>query len=299
MTEHGERDLATVFVGILEDGEPVEFVESVQPPIPMHEKWVLIISTLRGCPVRCPMCDAGRTYAGRLSREEMLDQIDHLVERRFPDRCVPAKKFKIQFARMGDPAFNPEVLDVLRELPDRYRAPGLMPSISTIAPAECEGFLEEIGRIKDDLYSGGSFQMQFSIHSTSTEARAKLIPCRTMTMQGISRWGQDHYREGDRKISLNFAAVKGFPIDPEVVADTFPTESFMIKLTPVNPTLSSVKNSLTGIIDPSRPDTADELVEGFTELGFDTVLSIGETRENRIGSNCGMYVGSAAGYYTV
>jgi len=291
----GDPDLAMVYIARLDDGELVEFVESVQPPLPREEKWVLIVSTLRGCPVRCPICDAGTSYRGMLSAEEILWQIDRMVTGRFPDRCVPVPKFKVQFARMGDPAFNPAVLEVLGELPFLYDAPGLLPSISTIAPVGCGEFLEELLAVKDDLYSGGRFQMQFSIHSTCMDARRKLVPCRTLDFTEMAEWGVRFHRKGDRKVSLNFAAVRGFPVDPGVLAETFSPEHFMIKLTPVNPTRSSSENGLVGVIDPDRPGTAEGLVNSFEAEGFDVVLSIGETRENQIGSNCGMYAGAASG----
>jgi 23S rRNA (adenine2503-C2)-methyltransferase len=291
----GDPDLATVYIARLDDGELVEFVESVQPPLPREEKWVLIVSTLRGCPVRCPICDAGTSYRGMLSAEEILWQIDRMVADRYPERCVPVPKFKIQFARMGDPAFNPAVLEVLRELPFLYDAPGLLPSISTIAPSGCGEFLEKLISVKDDLYSGGRFQMQFSIHSTSAEARRRLVPCRTLNLSEMAEWGSRFRRRDDRKIALNFAAVRGFPVDPGAVAGHFSPEHFMIKLTPVNPTRASSANGLVGVIDPDRPGTAEGLVRSFEAEGFDVVLSIGETRENQIGSNCGMYVGAASG----
>ena len=290
--KRGNPQLATVYMATLSDGHGIEFVESVQPPIPREEKWVLIVSTLRGCPVNCPICDAGMSYAGRLTAGEILQQIDHMVTSRYPDRVVPVPKFKIQFARMGDPAFNPAVLEVLRTLPSIYRAPGLLPSLSTIAPEGCRDFLEELLLIKEELYSGGKFQMQFSIHSSSAEARSRLVPCPTLSFDRISEWGRRWHRKGDRKISLNFAAVEGYPLDPAVIAAAFPPSCFMIKLTPVNPTASTERNRLRGVIDPDRPGTARELVEGFRSAGFDTLLSIGDTRENQIGSNCGMYVGA-------
>ena len=70
---------------------------------------------------------------------------------------------------MGEPAFNPAVLELLRELPSRYQAPGLMPSLSTIAPGGVDGFFEALLEIKNELYPGGKFQFQFSLH-TSDEA---------------------------------------------------------------------------------------------------------------------------------
>src|SRR3990167_5894736 len=97
----GNDQLATVFVGQI-NHRNFEFAESFQPPLSSKEKWVLIVSCLYGCPVKCLMCDAGKFYNGRLSKEEILEQIDYLISKRFPSRVVPVKKFKIQFTRMGD-----------------------------------------------------------------------------------------------------------------------------------------------------------------------------------------------------
>lgn len=289
--QRGESNLATVYIAELSGGELIEFVESVQPPIPQSEKWVLIVSTLKGCPVNCPICDAGTSYAGKLSFGEIIGQIDSLVRKRYSDGKVPVSKFKIQFARMGDPVFNPAVLDVLRELPFLYDAPGLLPSISTIAPRGCDGFWDKLTDVKNRLYPGGRFQMQFSIHTSSEDARRYLVPCNTWGFAEMSEWGEEFFSSGDRKISLNFAAVKGYPVEPAVIADHFSPDYFMIKLTPVNPTHSSRNHGLEGVIDPDNPETAEEFLNGFRNAGFDTILSIGETRENQIGSNCGMYVG--------
>lgn len=110
----------------------------------------------------------------------------------------------------------------------------------------------------------------------------------------MSDWGNEFYSSGDRKIALNFAPVEGFPVEPSVIADIFSPEHFMIKLTPVNPTRSSRRKEMSGTIDPDDPGSADYLVSEFRSTGFDTILSIGETRENQIGSNCGMYVGQVS-----
>ncbi len=287
----GDTDLATVYIAQLDDGAMIEFVESVQPPIPRTDKWVLIVSTLRGCPVNCSICDAGIRYAGKLSSDEMFQQIDYLVNKYYPDGIIPVPKFKIQFARMGDPAFNPAVLTVLQELPGRYDAPGLLPSISTIAPHDTDDFFAELIDIKNEFYSNGRFQMQFSLHTTSPKARRELVPAETWSFEQMSRWGECFFEPEDRKISLNFAPVKGYPLDTKVISDSFSPEYFMIKLTPVNPTRSSEQKSIEGVIDPDNPKSADVLVNAFREAGFETLLSIGETRENQIGSNCGMYVG--------
>jgi len=288
--ELGSPDLATVFVASLDDRELVEFVESVQPPVPMDEKLVFIVSTLRGCPVGCPICDAGVRYGGKLTADEIIGQIDYLVTRRFPDRVVPVPKLKIQFARMGDPAFNPAVIAVLQRLPGLYDAPGLMPCVSTIAPKGTEAFFEGLSRVKDEFYGGGRFQMQFSLHTTCESARNTLVPVSTWTFRKMSEWGEEFFTAGDRKIALNFAPVEGYPLDAGVVSSLFSPDIFLVKLTPVNPTRSATRLGIRGIIDPLLPDKSAGIVSSFRSEGFETILSIGELRENRIGSNCGMFV---------
>src|SRR3972149_3149112 len=158
----GNAQIAMVYIADFGQGRAVEFVEAIQPPLPREKKWVLMVSTLFGCPVKCRMCDAGGTYHGKLTGEDIFAQIDYLVQKRYPGGFIPVEKFKIQFARMGEPSFNPAVLEVLTELPNRYRAAGLIPSLSTIGPSGVDGFFDRLLEIKDSLYSKGQFQFQFS-----------------------------------------------------------------------------------------------------------------------------------------
>ena len=102
----GTPDVAEVFMADMGDGRMIEFVEALQPPFSRDERWILMISTLYGCPVKCQICDAGGSYRGKPTAEEILRQIDHMVYRWYPDGHVPSGKFKIQFARMGEPALN-------------------------------------------------------------------------------------------------------------------------------------------------------------------------------------------------
>ena len=52
VAEQGRDELAKGFVAKMRNSDEhlVEFVESVQPPVPRDQKWVLIVSTLFGCP---------------------------------------------------------------------------------------------------------------------------------------------------------------------------------------------------------------------------------------------------------
>jgi 23S rRNA (adenine2503-C2)-methyltransferase len=285
----GREDVAVAYVAETSGGRLVEFTEAVQPPIPRDEKWVLIVSSLYGCPVRCAICDAGGSYRGRMTAAEILEQIDFLVDRRYPDRRIPSAKFKIQFARVGEPSLNPAVLDVLNELPRRYDAPGLMPSVSSVAPAGCGPFFEQLKKIKDRLYAGGRFQLQFSIHTTDEAMRDRLIPAPKWGLDRIAQCGAAFRSEGDRKVTLNFALARGTPIDPDVMLRWFDPEDFIVKITPVNPTHRAVRNGIVSHVDPGREEAARE-IERLRSAGYDVLLSIGELEENRIGSNCGQYI---------
>jgi 23S rRNA (adenine2503-C2)-methyltransferase len=284
----GREDLAIVYLAETSSGNAIEFVEALQPPLPREKKWVLIVSTLFGCPVKCTICDAGYYYHGKLSKEEMFSQIDYLVSMRYPDQRIDVEKFKIQFARMGDPSFNPEVLDVLEQLPLRYRAPGLTPCLSTIAPKGTRTFFERLLQIKKRLYKN-RFQLQFSIHTTDDSLRNRMMPVPKWTLNDIARYGERFFDAG-RKIALNFALEKDAIVDSSVLAEYFDPARFIIKITPLNPTYRAVQNKHNSYIDPCQPRQALEPVEHLREAGFEVILSIGEVDENRLGSNCGQLV---------
>ena len=286
----GTEQVALVYIGEMANGKLVEFVESVHPPIPRAKKWVLLISTLFGCPVGCAMCDAGGYYQGKLAKDEILAQIDFLVHRRFPTGNIPCEQFKIQFARMGEPALNDSVLEVLEELPQRYHAPGLIPSISTIAPAGCERFFEGLLAIQRAHYTGGHFQLQFSIHTTDTARRELMIPVKKWGFAEIAAYGERFHARGERKITLNFALAQDMPLDPVVLLAHFNPDIFLIKITPLNPTYKASESGLTSYIQPRAAEDDYPVFHALRQAGYQVLLSIGALEENLIGSNCGQYI---------
>jgi len=283
----GSDEIARVYIAEAEGGRHVEFVESVEPPLPREKKWVLIVSTLFGCPGGCRFCDAGGSYEGKLTAEEILFQIDHMIDRRYPDRCVPAEKFKVQLARMGEPALNDAVLDVLRILPSRYDAPGLMPALSTIAPAGRDAFFDDLLEITREIYRG-RFQLQFSLHTTDAQKRDWLLPPKKWDLRRIAEYGERFLVDGGRKITLNFALAEGMPLDAAVLFRHFDPSKFLVKLTPVNPTCEADRSGVTSSI---RNGVEPESVTGpLRETGYEVIFSVGELEENHIGSNCGQFI---------
>ncbi|MCD4656792.1 MAG: radical SAM protein [Planctomycetes bacterium] len=287
-----KNNLASVYIAELEKDKFVEFVESVQPPLTIDEKWVLIVSVLFGCPVRCKMCDAGGDYKGKLSVEQLMEQIKFLISRKFEDFRVPSKKFKIQFARLGEPALNPAVLEILEKLPNEIDAPGLIPCISTIAPLGSENFFSQLKLIKDKYYDKGRFQLQFSIHSTDEKIRDEIIPVKKLSFMEIAEISRGFRKQGDRKVTLNFALAKEYPLNPDILLENFSVDDFLIKITPLNPTYTVQKNNLESYISTEKITIDDEypIINELKSAGYEVILSIGELDENQIGSNCGQYI---------
>lgn len=280
----GKDDLATVFIAKDDKGRIVEFAQSLTPPFTREEKWVFLISSSYGCPVKCKFCDAGTYYCGNLSVDEILFEIDFLLNY-YKAETFMCNKLKIQFARVGEPSFNPNVLKVLDMLSDRIQNHKLYPSISTVAPKSQMSFFEELKKIKKAKYPY-TFQLQFSIHSTDEDFRYGLMPVEKLTLLEISKYGEKFYDKDGRKITLNFVYNPSFPIELDIILNTFDPEKFLIKITPVNPTVKSIENSI--LADFKYED--DVWFKKLEKKGFEVLISIGELEENKIGSNCGQYI---------
>jgi 23S rRNA (adenine2503-C2)-methyltransferase len=285
----GKDDLARVYIARSKTGQYIEFVESLQPPWPREKKWVLIVSCLYGCPFSCRFCDAGGEYHGRLNQEEIEFQIDYLVKKRFPDGIIPSEKFKLQFARMGEPALNTAVLDAIAALPSRLQAPGLLISLSTIAPAGCQDFFQRLLEVKN-AFRAGTFQFQFSLHTSDEKKRRQLIPTQTWSFSTMADYGRRFFRPGDRKITLNFALAQGFPLEADKLLAYFDPAIFLIKITPVNPTVRALANDLHSVFDTDRRD--EDMISELHQTGYEVLVSLGECEENAIGSNCGQFIRS-------
>ncbi|HSG27424.1 MAG TPA: hypothetical protein VLA34_03015, partial [Candidatus Krumholzibacterium sp.] len=126
------------------------------------------------------------------------------------------------------------------------------------------------------------------IHTTDPAKRDWLMPAKKWDLGQIAAYGDRFYREGGRKVTLNFALAEGMPVDPVVLLDHFSPDRFFIKITPVNPTCAAGESGIASHIVPGTGRYA--VVDALGNAGYEVLLSIGELEENHIGSNCGQYV---------
>ena len=148
-----------------------------------------------------------------------------------------------------------------------------------------ELWFEALLALKNECYAG-RFQLQFSLNTSDEASRGALIPVRLLPFAWINAYAARFHRPGERKVALNFALAAGLPVDPEVLAAQFDPAHCLLKLTPLNPTEEGRRYGLGSL---SRREIAT-LAEGLVAQGFEVVLSLGDTREDAIGSNCGQSV---------
>ena len=276
-------------VGILrfrgDDRFMVETVDGLAPPLPRQAKWIVNISTQAGCPVGCPFCDAGTVFLGNLTAEEMLAQVCWAVARH-PGVAPQCKKLKVHFARMGEPSLNDAVLDAILALPRVADSKGLWACVATVAPAGRERWFERLISVKEEAFRG-RFQLQFSVQSTDAKTRQRLIPVRHWDLPKIAEYGRMFAGPKDRKVVLNFALAREVPFEPSVIVELFDPEAFAVKLTPLNPTARGRRSGFATVLRGRDEEKVWDAVGILRRAGFDVVVSIGDEREDLVGSNCG------------
>lgn len=273
----------------------VEFVDTVEPGVDKREKWVLMISTQFGCPVGCRMCDAGAMgFHGNLSAEQMLAQVRKVTADNPGLDPASHPKFKIHFARMGEPSLNPAVLEALERLPEEMPWPGLMPSLSTVAPAnpEAEAFMARLAEVKTRHYPGGNFQLQISVHATEAGLRSRIVPVPVWSLERIAAYGRTFVRPGDRKITLNFALSQGEKLGAEKIKAVFDPALFLVKVTPVNPTYTAGANGASYVWN-NPPDGLAGDAAALEAAGFKVILSPSAPEEIAAETSCGQLWASA------
>ncbi|MDD5657715.1 MAG: isochorismatase family protein [Elusimicrobia bacterium] len=284
-------DLAALYLAELE-GEPrrrVEFVDTREPGVPKSEKWVMMISTQAGCAVGCRMCDAGAAgFQGSLSVEEMLGQVRWIAGRSPGLDWRRHPKLKIHFARMGEPALNPAVPEALAVLAREAANPGLIASVSTVAPKSpaVAPWFERLLAVKDEFYPGGRFQLQFSLHAVDEARRGRIVPIKKWSLAEVAAYGRHFVKPGDRRITLNFAPGPGEPLEADAIAGIFDPGHFLVKVTPINPTLAADRSGATFAWNEAPPHIA-AAAEALRRKGFQVILSPSAEAEISSETSCG------------
>lgn len=270
-------------MGLERDIEKVEHTKL----LPLEEKWVITISTQYGCSMGCSFCDVPKVGKGiNASFNDLTRQV--LTGITLHPEVVSSKHLNVHFARMGEPTWNPAVLDAAKWMKDHIDPEYTChPVVSTMMPRHNEWlktFIHTWMRIKNRLYRGNA-GLQISINSTSQLERERMFNGNACSLDEIARI-MDGIIPVGRKITLNFA-VADYEIDPDVLKKHFNPSDYIIKLTPMHKTARAIENDIKTKGDYTTMVPYKKIEESLIAAGYDVLVFIASVEEDLGRITCG------------
>jgi len=249
--------------------------------MPLSEKWVITISTQYGCSMDCKFCDVPKVGKGlNATYYDMLNQIKCGLN--LHPEITGTKRLNIHFARMGEPTFNGNVLDVAaclhRNIYDVWQNSGTVhPVVSTMLPKNNTHLLKFLhiwcSDIKNKLYRGDA-GLQFSINSTSNEQREQMFSGNSLSLEEISEIGKLLPTPKGRKYALNFALADNYEVDAIKLSKLFNPDKFMCKITPIHKTATSDENGIVTNLGYTQFTPYQIPERNLKNAGFDVIVFI-------------------------
>ena len=255
--------------------------------LPLEKKWVITISTQYGSSMGCNFCDVPKVGSGvNATFNDLTGQI--LEGIRLHPEVTYTERLNVHFARMGEPTWNPHVLDSAKWLKEHidpeYR---VHPVVSTMMPKRNEWlktFIHTWMRIKNRLYQGNA-GLQLSINSTSEDERRIMFNNNACSLIQIHDIMQGIIPSG-RKITLNFA-LAGYEIDAEYLAELFPPEHYICKITPMHETIACKDNNLHTAEGYVKFKPYKQVEENLKNAGYDVIVFVPSKEEDKSKITCG------------
>jgi 23S rRNA (adenine2503-C2)-methyltransferase len=189
---------------------------------------------------------------------------------------------------MGEPTWNPNVLDATRWAKDHLDSEyTIHPVVSTMMPRNNEWlktYIHSWMRIKNRLLHGNA-GLQLSINSTSEEERRIMFNNNASTFPEIAKIMEGIIPNG-RKITLNFA-IADYEINPSVLLNYFNPDDYLIKLTPMHKTAMAISNEIKTKGDYTTYYPYKEHEDQLKNAGYDVLVFIASDEEDLGRITCG------------
>lgn len=199
------------------------------------ERWMIGVSCMSGCPVRCKFCATGQMKGFRnLTWQEIVSQVEFIITKN-DINPLDSKEFKINYTRMGEPFLN---IDNVKKAIEKITQfwPNTHHYISTIGVKD-----SDLSWIKDNI------TLQISLHSLDEERRNWLIPYKNKF--SIEELGKIRTKS-NLKTTVNLTLVDEKDFDINKLKTYFDPKHFFIKVSPINENTTSKKNNLgKGVIE--------------------------------------------------
>lgn len=289
-----EKNVKADFLGLTNDIDSVPNGEIM----PLEEKMVLTVSSQYGCSMGCKFCDVPKVGKGiSATYHDLLNQIKGGLSMYQDVKWT--KRLNIHFARMGEPTFNGNVLDMAfclkRNIYDfeqncKIHGGTVHPVVSTMMPKNnkyLSKFLDIwCNDIKNNYYEGDA-GLQLSINSTDNKQRGDMFSGSSLTLEEISYEACMFPLPKGRKYALNFALADGYIIEAGRLKHLFNPDYFMVKITPMHETKACDENNLhtSGGYDYFTP--YKQIESDLKSVGFDVLVFIPSYDEDQGLITCG------------
>jgi len=280
------------FISLGDYGQDVNLNQGVAvkdnlPLLPLTEKWVVTISTQYGCSMGCKFCDVPKVGPGRNATLNDMQQMILLALHEHPE-ITCSKRLNIHYARMGEPTWNPSVLDHAKWMKDHIDPEYMVhPVVSTMMPKRNEWlktFIHNWMRIKNRVYRGNA-GLQLSVNSTDEKERREMFRGNSLSLHEIAKV-MDGVVPFGRKITLNFP-VCGWEVDPWVLKRYFDPEHYIVKLTPMHKTDTAILNGIKTDGDYTTHHPYEHIENELQAAGYETLVFIASRDEDLGMITCG------------
>lgn len=257
------------------------------PLMPLTKKWVATLSTQYGCSMGCKFCDVPSVGPGvNAGLDDLHAQLDAVFA--IHPEIFETERLNLHYARMGEPTFNPAVLEHAEVTHATYPHFNPHPVVSTMMPYDNHSlvpFLQEWMRIKNVVYKGNA-GLQISINSTDPGERCRIFNGRSHRLEYIAEVGRILPAPLGRKITLNFA-VAGYTVNERELRVLFDPARYIIKLTPMHKTSAAVRNGQKTDGDYTTPQPYEDLAQRLRAQGFEVLVFIASRDEDEGRITCG------------
>ena len=242
------------------------------------ERTVICCSVMSGCPVGCTFCGTGKFFIRNLTGSEIMHQVKACLDTIDCD-TKDIKKFQIMFMSMGEPMMNYTNLEfAIKHLHEFY--PNAQLLVSTSAPAQTYKHISDFIQLSKDIDKVG---LQFSVHESTDEARAKLIPTNTCTLRQMAALGELWATFVGRKPFYNYCVHEGNNTEEDAIRliKLFRPEVWETTLSVICEKDETVKNSIE-----RQLDIINSFATEMTKRGA-SIRVFNPAGQDDIGGGCG------------
>lgn len=281
-----ENNIKADFLGYTKRIEKVEHKD-----VDITDKLVVTVSSQKGCPMACNFCDCPKYgFHGNCSAIELVSEITTGIAL---SGIKHGKRLNVHFARMGEPTFNPDVIDAAAIIATMVEPGNTIsfdeyhPVVSTMMPRahiNLEDFLQEWVKC-GKIYGGeDGFGLQFSINTLNEAERNHMFRDRSLPLQDIANIIKRLPAPGKRKYTLNFAVTSKSDLDPVRMDQLFDKEKCIVKITPIHETNEAVNQGYEIVKDF---DVYEKFEKPLVEAGWDVIVFVPSEEEDKDRITCG------------